>query len=444
MDTMNRHRGGTGAASLVVAAAVMLAGALAAPPAGAQTPAAGSFAGALTGGKPYLNLRLRFENVDDDGVAEEADATTLRTVLGYRTGSFHGFHALAEAESVLAAGDYNDGGANRGMGRYAAVIDPEGVELNQGLVGYTGVPGTVLQVGRQIVTDRDAPFHRFLGTVLWRQNWQTHDAVALENTSIEKLRLRFWYSWNVNRIFGEDNPTRGLDDKALDGFQFNAQYGGFALGKLEAYAYLLDFDGPMPAGGFFQSTETYGLRLDGKRAVAAQWDLLYSGEAAWQSDWADNPNAIDAMYLLGTLGFSWRPGGPLEVVTVKGTFELLGGDGGADRFTTPLATGHAFQGWADQFLNTPGDGIEDIQFTFLTKAFGFQFLAVYHDLNADNDGYDYGTEWNLQLTRGFLTRYTAGIKYARYDGDPNARNQARNPALADDISKFWVWVQASF
>lgn len=425
--------------------AVLLAAAITALPACAAETATGSGAiAALTGGKPYLNLRLRFEHVDDDATAEDGEATTLRTVVGYRTGDFYGFHSLLELESVLAAGDYNDGGANRGMGRYAAIVDPEGIELNQGYLAYTGLPGTTLAFGRQVVTDREAPLHRYLGTVLWRQNWQTHDAFSIENNSVKDLRLRFWYSYNINRIFGEDNPTRGLDDKGLDGFLFNAQYGALPVGKIEAYAYLLDFEGAMPAGGFYQSTQTYGLRLDGKRGLAPAWDLLYAGELAWQSDWEDNPNEIDALYVLGALGATWRPGGPVQAITVKGQYELLGGDGGADRFTTPLATGHAFQGWADEFLNTPGDGIEDIQLIVSANAWGFAFTAWYHDFNSDRDDYDYGTELDVQLTRQFFGRYLAGIKYSDYDGDTNALNLARNPARADDISKFWAWLQVAF
>ena len=40
-------------------------------------------------------------------------------------------------------------------------------------------------------------------------------------------------------------------------------------------------------------------------------------------------------------------------------YEVLGADNGVG-FATPLATGHKFQGWADKFLTTPGDGIEDV------------------------------------------------------------------------------------
>jgi len=80
MDTMNRHRGGTGAASLVVAAAVMLAGALAAPLAGAQTPAAGSFAGAL--GNYDLGV------VQEATGAGTSKASMGREILLYLAGGF--------------------------------------------------------------------------------------------------------------------------------------------------------------------------------------------------------------------------------------------------------------------------------------------------------------------------------------------------------------------
>ena len=38
-------------------------------------------------------------------------------------------------ECVLAQGNYDDGGTNRGMTRYAQIVDPEGMEINQALLG---------------------------------------------------------------------------------------------------------------------------------------------------------------------------------------------------------------------------------------------------------------------------------------------------------------------
>jgi len=296
------------------------------------------------------------------------------------------------------------------------------------------------------VLDRDAPYHRFLGNVLWRQNWQTHDAVGIVNGSLPNTVPRFWYSWNVNRIFGENHPTRGFDDEGLDGYLMNGVYTGLPFGRLEAYAYLLDFERTtVPAiRSFFPSTQTYGARFDGKHAMNPKLDLLYLIEGAWQADFADNPSGdIEQPFVWGSLGATYKPGGAVAALTLKGSYELLGGDGGADRFTTPLATGHAFQGWADRFLNTPGDGIEDIYLTFQVSVYGFNFMLDHHWFESDHDSYDYGNELDMQVTRTFLNRYTAGIKFADYSADDNALNLARNrvSGQAFDFRRWWMWVE---
>lgn len=439
------------ACALLVAAAL---GAAAAPPAGPPpvasvpvVPQASNLREMLTLGTPLVHLRLRYEGADDDTRLKGADAFTLRTALGFRTASYHGLFALAELESVLATGKYDDGGTHRGMApRYSPIIDPEGLEWNQAYVGLDWLPKTVVQIGRQSILDREAPYHRYLGNVLWRQNWQTHDAVAVINGSLPDTVFRFWYTWNVNRIYGEDNPLRGLDDKGLNGYLMNAVYTGLPLGKLEAYAYLLDFDdSPVPAiRSFYPSTQTYGLRFDGKYPLNPRLDLLYIAEVAHQSDFADNPTGdIDQFFLWGSLGATYKPTGFVQALTAKLSHEHLGGDGGADRFTTPLATLHAFQGWTDRFLNTPGDGIEDTYTTLVATAAGFALAFDYHWFRSDHDDYDYGEEVDVMLTKAFAGHYVAGVKYANYSADGNPRNRARNAAggQAADLERFWVWLE---
>ena len=60
-------------------------------------------------GRPILEMRARYEHVDQDGLARSAEAYTLRTRLGWETAAFHGFKALVEMEDVrpLAAVRYN-------------------------------------------------------------------------------------------------------------------------------------------------------------------------------------------------------------------------------------------------------------------------------------------------------------------------------------------------
>ncbi len=251
-----------------------------------DTFAADSFIEALSSGKFDLLLNYRFEHVDDPTTQKDAYASTLRTVIGYETVRFYGFGVNFELEDVSVIGNelFNDGGAN-GKTRYAVVVDPDGTEINQAYLSFgkleniTFFKNTEIKAGRQLITYRKAPFHRFIGPVVWRQNWQTFDGYTLNNQSLPDTNLHLGYIYNVNRIFGEDNPTSGLHDKSIDGFLFNVQYDGFSLGRLEGYSYLLDFGTTSTSPtSFFQSTQTFGGRFNGKYELNPKIDLLYAVE----------------------------------------------------------------------------------------------------------------------------------------------------------------------
>lgn|GEM_PF-4956376 len=100
-----------------------------------------------------VRLRLRFEGVDDDDFSRDADALTQRTrfcsaLLGWRSGSVQGFYVLAEEEDVRALDESYNSTAN-GRGQYPMVVDPEGSEWNQALLGCDSGSGSVVQAGRQ-------------------------------------------------------------------------------------------------------------------------------------------------------------------------------------------------------------------------------------------------------------------------------------------------------
>ena len=406
-----------------------------------------SFADAVTGGKLHFSLRYRFEHVNDDRMAgtgaplRNADASTLRAFLGYETGAFHNFSATVDLENVIEAGidDFNDG--SNGKTGYATVVDPPGTELDQAFLNYSGIRRTGIRLGRQYITYRDAPFHRYIGTILWRQNWQTFDALTLDHRALPDTRIRYAYVWNINRIFGRDAPAP-LSHFDSDSHLVNIQYGGLPFGNLELYAYLLDLDN---APGF--STRTFGARLHGKRKLGENIAALYTAEYAAQTDHAGNPADIDADYVLGEIGASCQLNRFIDSVTLKFSYERLSGTGGADRFVTILGTNHAFQGWNDRFLVTPGDGIEDFILTAVMKIKGANLVAAYHDTGSDNMSYDYGREFNLLLSRTFSQHYTLGLKYASYDADDNPGNTGRNGAnagTAKDVDKFWIWAQFKY
>lgn len=245
------------------------------------------------------------------------------------------------------------------------------------------------------------------------------------------------YVWNVNRIFGEDNPIPDRSEFRMDSHLVNAQYTGFTYGKFEPYAYLFDFSSVVSERF---STQTYGLRFDGVYPVTPTAKVLYTGEYARQSDYSENPNGIGVNYWLGELGGAYTFGGQVESLTAKVSYEVLGGDGGVKSFQTPLGTHHAFQGWADRFLITPGDGIEDIFVTLKANVRGAILTAVYHDPSSDQDHYDYGTEWDLLVEKTFFKHYTIGLKYSDYEADDNSFNRARNSITGQtfDLTKFWA------
>jgi hypothetical protein len=403
---------------------------------------------AITTGKFDFSARYRFEHVDDNTTMDQADASTIRTTLGYTTGTFHGFgfRLMAYDVSDVFVDDFNDAtGRPNAKTNFAVVADPSETDLLEGYLSYTGsqgaiLKGTTIKLGRQIITYRAAPFHRFMGTVLWRQNWQNHDAFSLQNRSLPNTTINYAYSWNVNRIFTDESIGTGANVAEFDSDSHfvNVKYDGFKYAKLEGYAYLLDFDNSP-----VNSTETYGGRVSGGFPVSENLKLIYTGEYASQDDYGAATVALDEDYYLGEVGVKFTPGNVISAVVLKFDYEVLTGNG-TNAFLTPLATGHAFQGWTDLFLFTPADGIEDAYFTAVVKAFGAKFIASYHMIESDNLGYDYGDEIDLLLTKTFNKHYTLGAKIGIYDADTNANNVARGGSRAADVTKTWVWAQIKF
>lgn len=396
---------------------------------------------AISAGKLDLNMRLRYENVDDVAAIDEGNALTLRTALGYTTAKYNGLSARVLVQDARAVGvnNYNDGtGRSARRARYAVIADPAETDFAEAYLAYGGLDHTVIKLGRQFITYRPGPLHRFIGTVGWRQNWQNQDAITLVNKSIKDATFSYAYSWNVNRIFTDEAVISSRANFKSNSHLINFQYTGFILGKLEAYGYLLDFDNAAAA-----STATYGVRFSGAQKLSETTRLIFAGEYARQDDYANNPANYHANYFEGEIGVNFKVGGEIDSITIKIDYELLGGNG-INSFITPLATGHAYQGWADRFLATPADGIEDWYITGNIKIHGFNLSAIYHDLSADNGGYDYGSEFDLQGTRVLNKHLTIGLKYADYNADTNKINIVRNGAIALDVRKFWAWLQFAY
>jgi hypothetical protein len=378
----------------------------------------------FTQGKPIVDARYRIEHVDQDNALKHANAQTLRTRLGFQSGKWYGLSALVEADNVSRIGNASYNETRNGQSEYSVVADPDGSEVNQALLRYDHKYGSAV-LGRQRI---NLDNQRFVGGVAWRQNEQTYDGVLGQLKPLDGLTLTYAYIDNINTIFG---PGNGQYDTAanpanIEGHShlLNAQYILMPELTATAYQYRLGLDN-LTAGS--QSSKTTGLRLNG-----AVQGLSYVLEYAQQTEYADNPLDLDSDYLLAELGYTFKG------LAFKGGYEVLGGDEGPGNraFQTPLATKHAFQGWADIFLLTPADGVKDAYAGVTAPLLGGTLQAWYHDFRAEQGSSQYGEEINLSYAHPIpgVKGLVALVKYASYDADD----------FAVDTDKLWAQLQYSY
>jgi len=344
-----------------------------------------------------LSFRYRIETVDQDGFAEDAQASTVRTRATIKTNWSSSIDSVLEFDDVTEIGldDFNSGlGTSPNRVQYPVVADPEGTEMNQAFVRYTN-EHTKVAVGRQRILVGN---QRFVGGVGWRQNEQTYDSLTVKSKFAEKIDFSYAYVFNVNRIFGESVDG---GDHTHNTHLINLDY-ELAGGKLSGYYFSIDNE---DAVGL--SNNTLGVRYSGKVN-----DFSYTLEFASQSDAGDNPNSYDANYYL--LDGSYKTGNASFGIGM----EVLGGDvSGGQGFTTSLATLHKFQGWADVFLGTPSAGIEDIYLNASYKVNGYTLKAIYHDFSSDEGSASLGTELDFLVTKKLTKQLSGLFKFATFDSD---------------------------
>jgi hypothetical protein len=364
---------------------------------------------AIEDSAPIVNLRLRSETVDQDGFADDGQAVTLRSRLGFQTGKAWGTSLLAEANLMWPFDQRYNSSINRET-RYPTVADPEDVALDRLQLVNTSLPETALIVGRQRINLDD---QRFIGSVDFRQNEQTFDSARIVNRSIPGVTIDLTYVDRVNRVFGTRSPVgRYTGDSYLANVSYDTP-----VGKLTGFGYWLAFDQDHP-----DSTQSLGARFAGSRALDG-WSLNYMASYADQKPHAANTLRFDNHYYEGEITATVRG------LTAGGGIEVLGGNG-VKGFTTPLATLHKFDGWVDQFLTTPANGLRD---RYATVSYGWKRVglldalsatAVYHDFESDRHDIRYGKESDLMLL-GKWRRYSAMIAYGDYSRDEFAANTRR-------------------
>jgi hypothetical protein len=352
-------------------------------------------------------MRYRFESVSQDGINRHADASTLRTRLGYESGVYDDFKVGFEVQNLRDMGPEHYNNGINGHSLYPGVTDPENTDLRQGYVAYEGIPGTEVKVGRQLINLDNV---RFIGSPDWRQLSQDYDAATVYNTYFDRTTLFYGYVRQVNRNAGDDSPVGTYVGNT---HLFNGSYEFVPEAKITAYTYLLDFQSENVAVNT-GSTASYGLRFTGAHKTDGPLTLSYTVEGAHQNNYADNPTSVSENYYL------LEPVASAYGFTGKLGYEMLEGNG-TTAFQTPLATNHSFDGWADKFSVTPNNGLLD-KYAALsyTVPFGDDWIkgtsltGIYRQFNSDAGNVDDGHEWDGLVEHTFFGHYTTSLELADY------------------------------
>lgn len=370
------------------------------------------------------DIRSRYEARDED-TFDASDALTVRGRLGLKLGEFNGFSAFIEGEGTnalvddfasnpLPAGLQSPGGLTDPYEFGNTFIgDPNNNELNQAYLKYSS-NGFTTTVGRQRIIRNTA---NIIGNVGWRQNEQTFDAAQIAYAK-DDFSFSYVYADRVQRIFGVTAPAlHPLRDFNGD-FHFFDISTKTSTGKLGGYAYIIDMEPsesspPVPVLSI-GDTDTFGVFFEGNNGIYAEF-AYQDGTAS-----AGPRGALgdyDAVY--GHFKYSTKIG----TYAVNAGVEYLG-----DGFVTPLATVHAYNGFADAFIfnriglpfaNSNFEGITDF-YSGVTKPGlpgGLVFKGFLHYYMDDSLDANYGWEADMVLVKKINPSTTAILKAAYFQAD---------------------------
>ena len=357
---------------------------------------------------PSLDLRTRYEYRNDDRF-DDANSVTARARVGLTLGTFNGFSAFGEIEATAALLDDYDAGpgdTTPNEPTKTQIADPENIELNRAWIQYSD-HGVLAKVGRQRIIRNDA-FH--IGNVGWRQNEQTFDAAQLGYTA-EDFAVSYVYSRRVQRIFGQD--AGGFVEQAEGDFHFIDASFNSPIGKMGAYAYLIDVDnndnvGESNSFGAFATLGPVYLEVSYQDGDSSNVDGVNGGP---KEDY-------DA----------WMARAKYTLKTDAGAF-TIGADWMQDDFKTPFQTAHAHFGFADVFLaNQIGltqnnfDGIFDGYLKYAKSGLpgGLTLKAALHYFADEDLQNTYGYEIDAVLVKKFSDNLTGLVKGAYFVADDSS------------------------
>lgn len=371
---------------------------------------------ALEQGRLVLELRPRYNRIDETDKALRTEGGTFRAVAGWRSAPYRGWRVDVEGIYTDHFGPkhFNDSGASSGSSPYPLLPDPRYTGANPVYVEYAGEEGLRFKVGRQVVRIDN---QRWISDNDFRQIPQLFEGVLARYTGIANAELMAGY-------FDQVRTTSGLTND-LKLTLLHAAWNPLPGHGIAAYGYFHDQAQNGANTGFANNSyRVVGARAEGSIARFGALDATYLAEIAQQRPYAGGDSRIDARYWRAGLGLS------SDAWTVRYDYEVKGSNGGAYGVQMPLTDFYSFNGWTLHFFNTPRQGLHD---QWLTGRYAIGPVTLYaeaHRFRSDYASLDFGRESDVGVTYEILPSTLLRLQYARYD--------AGSGMTAPDIRKTWL------
>jgi hypothetical protein len=356
---------------------------------------------AIANGRFSVELRARYNRIDETDKPERTEVGTVRAVAGWRSAPFKDLRLTLEAIHAdhIGARRFNDDGALIAASPYPLLPDPRYTGVNQAFVDYTGLDATRLRVGRQVVRLGN---QRWVSDNNFRQIPQVFDGASAVNTSLADTELSASHFRRVRTTSGEVSDLRLT--------LVNAAWNPAPGHAIAAYGVFHD----QAVNGAFTGLADNSYRVLGVRAEGAlgPWkgiEIPYIAELAQQRPYANGNSLVRGNY--------WRAGAGASASawTLRFDYEVKDSNQGLYGVQMPLTDFYAYNGWTLHFFNTPRQGLRDGWLTARYAVGAFTLYGEAHRFRTDFGGGSLGRELDLGVTYAFTGSLQARLQHARYN-----------------------------
>jgi hypothetical protein len=363
--------------------------------------------------KIFGDYRLRLEVQDRSDSPDQAMLLSASTRVGFETPLNDALTALLEFEGVSPIARTISASAS-------SPIEGAGIEVNRAQVSLDA--GALnLVIGRQAISWDD---ERLVGTIAFRQNQQSFDAVTARYIS-PTWTLEASQVWRVNKV----DAFAANRQEQSSGATLLRLSSSSPLGWLSLYGGQIgqSLDRDRLAG----NSRTVGISLDGRRPIGAV-TLLWKLDGAEQSIGRHSANTASPGYRRARFSVEGSR------TAVSFGREVLDTDRGAS-FQPTLGSKRSFQGFAGVFARTPDFGVADTHLELrsvignFTPISNLSVLVRAHNFRSASGDMPLGSELDAGIA-ATLGVHRLSVEFAQFESQ----------GFASDSRALWFTVGRRF